>query len=269
MSTNRPRVPTDVQTQLLTSCKRRCCLCFGLDKDRRVKEGQIAHNDQDPTNNDEDNLVWLCLAHHDQRDTRRSQTKGFTTDEVKHYKKSLIESLSASPQKKEPTRSRSQPKDEELMDLVRRYNSCEGGDARVVGSEIVVRFDKYVSLGNAHFNEDIMARGESKTAYKQQLLNLPCGLWGPSFECQFSSNTAADFRRRIRKWAAGKLTPEECAELYWDMDEEWDMDTGYIFFGYPNSIVGALGHAYLRAEFHHVGCRNISWQAEKGSRLDS
>ncbi|MDH7972128.1 hypothetical protein QH494_08010 [Sphingomonas sp. AR_OL41] len=36
-----------------------------------------------------DNLAYLCLDHHDQYDSRRSQSKGFTVGEVKQYRSEL------------------------------------------------------------------------------------------------------------------------------------------------------------------------------------
>jgi len=61
-----------------------------------VKKGQIAHLDRDPQNNRLDNLAFLCLEHHDQYDTRTSQSKGWTIAEVEQYRALLyskVESL--------------------------------------------------------------------------------------------------------------------------------------------------------------------------------
>src|SRR5687768_1769755 len=91
----RKPIPKSVETELLTSCKRRCCLCFALNQDLRTKQGQIAHLDNNPSHNDIDNLVWLCLDHHDQYDSRTSQSKGFTLDEVRLYKNQLVSTLAA------------------------------------------------------------------------------------------------------------------------------------------------------------------------------
>jgi hypothetical protein len=51
-----------------------------------VKKGQIAHVDQDRSNNKEENLAFLCLEHHDEYDTKPSQSKNLTEREVKHYR---------------------------------------------------------------------------------------------------------------------------------------------------------------------------------------
>lgn len=51
-----------------------------------MKQGQIAHLDRDPQNDCLDNLAFLCLSHHDQYDTRTSQSKGWTIAEVVHYR---------------------------------------------------------------------------------------------------------------------------------------------------------------------------------------
>ena len=97
--TKRKRIPKQTQTQLLTLCRRRCCLCFGLDRDLTQKRGQIAHLDQNPANDRLDNLAYLCIPHHDQYDSRTRQSKGLTIDEVKTYRAQLYDALaSAAPQ---------------------------------------------------------------------------------------------------------------------------------------------------------------------------
>jgi DNA-binding MarR family transcriptional regulator len=54
-----------------------------------VKAGQIAHPDGDRSNSTVDNLAFLCLVHHDQYDSRTSQSKNLTVEEVKTYRTEL------------------------------------------------------------------------------------------------------------------------------------------------------------------------------------
>lgn len=86
---NRKRIPTNIETELLLNCRRRCCICFGLERDQRIKQGQIAHLDHNNRNNDYSNLAFLCLNHHDHYDTKTSQSKGITINEVRKYKEEL------------------------------------------------------------------------------------------------------------------------------------------------------------------------------------
>jgi hypothetical protein len=86
---NRPPIPTEIATSILTKSARRCALCFGLREDLGEKKGQIAHLDHDALNMEEDNLIYLCLEHHDQYDSRTSQSKGLTEGEVKTYRERL------------------------------------------------------------------------------------------------------------------------------------------------------------------------------------
>lgn len=58
-----------------------------------MKKGQIAHLDHDSSNNDLESLAFLCLPHHDQYDSRTSQSKNFMTAEVKGYRRELHEFL--------------------------------------------------------------------------------------------------------------------------------------------------------------------------------
>ncbi|MGE5692828.1 MAG: HNH endonuclease, partial [Candidatus Zixiibacteriota bacterium] len=85
----RKPIPSEVQKEVLVSSRRRCAVCFGLYGDTKVKKGQIAHLDQDNTNTTIENLVFLCLKHHDEYDSRTSQSKGFTDAEVKKYREEL------------------------------------------------------------------------------------------------------------------------------------------------------------------------------------
>lgn len=89
----RRALPKDVETEVLVSSRRRCCICFGLDRDTRLQSGQIAHLDGDRENNRLDNLAFLCLKHHDEYDSRTSQRKGLTVHEVKRYREELTATI--------------------------------------------------------------------------------------------------------------------------------------------------------------------------------
>jgi hypothetical protein len=82
-------IPDGTVTEVLIRSRRRCCLCSGLQGDIEIKQGQIAHLDRDASSNRPDNLAFLCLPHHDVYDSRTSQSKGFTIDEVKIYRAEL------------------------------------------------------------------------------------------------------------------------------------------------------------------------------------
>src|SRR2546423_4966331 len=85
----RKRPSTSVETQVLIKSRRRCALCFGLRGDLREKNGQLAHVDRNPANSAADNLCYVCLEHHDQYDSSRSQSKGYTPGELRHHREAL------------------------------------------------------------------------------------------------------------------------------------------------------------------------------------
>jgi DNA mismatch repair ATPase MutS len=95
MSTRRP-IPDETQHRVLDRSRRRCALCVHFDRDHGQKEGQIAHIDRDPSNAAEDNLVYLCLPHHDDYDTKRRQTKNLTLREAKTARDRLYEFIERS-----------------------------------------------------------------------------------------------------------------------------------------------------------------------------
>jgi hypothetical protein len=85
----RATIPPEVIADVLVMARRRCCICFALSNDADEKKGQVAHLDRDPSNNSRDNLVFLCFDHHDQYDSRTSQSKGLTVEEVRRYQAQL------------------------------------------------------------------------------------------------------------------------------------------------------------------------------------
>jgi hypothetical protein len=89
MGSKRPKIPPDVEAAVLTKSARQCCLCYGLKGDCSIKKGQIAHLDGNRTNNDPDNLAFLCFDDHDGYDSTTSQSENVTLKEAKHYRKKL------------------------------------------------------------------------------------------------------------------------------------------------------------------------------------
>ncbi|HLK48155.1 MAG TPA: hypothetical protein VKT49_08475, partial [Bryobacteraceae bacterium] len=79
---DRKRTDPAIEAQVLLKSRRRCCLCFYLHNDLRMKPGQLAHLDRSPSNGSESNLAFLCLEHHSSYDSSTSQHKNFTLNEV-------------------------------------------------------------------------------------------------------------------------------------------------------------------------------------------
>lgn len=86
---SRASIPADVVAEVVVGSRRRCAVCFGLNGDSAEKRGQVAHLDQDSSNSARANLVFLCLEHHDVYDSRTSQSKNLTVEEVRRYRGQL------------------------------------------------------------------------------------------------------------------------------------------------------------------------------------
>lgn len=89
----RKKLNKDIEKNALINSRRRCALCYGLNRDISTKQGQIIHIDRKSSNDSEDNLLFLCLPCHDSYDTKRSQSKGITEKELKHYRDELYEAI--------------------------------------------------------------------------------------------------------------------------------------------------------------------------------
>lgn len=85
----RTSVPESVQDKVLVASARRCCLCVFLRDHDEVVKGQIAHLNRNPNDPRFENLVWLCFDHHEEYDSRTSQSKGLTRGEVREYRDRL------------------------------------------------------------------------------------------------------------------------------------------------------------------------------------
>ncbi|NWK94690.1 hypothetical protein DM806_03215 [Sphingobium lactosutens] len=89
----RKPIPKATETAVLIRARRRCCICFGLNRDTRMMSGQIAHLDKNNANSAEDNLAFLCFAHHDEYDSISSQRKNLTIGEVKAFREELSRTI--------------------------------------------------------------------------------------------------------------------------------------------------------------------------------
>jgi hypothetical protein len=88
---SRAKISEAVEARLLLESRRRCCLCVFLNQDQREKQVQVAHISRDRSDSSYENLVILCLNHHDRYDSRPSQSKGFKPGEVRDYKERLTQ----------------------------------------------------------------------------------------------------------------------------------------------------------------------------------
>lgn len=89
----RKKIPDNIQKEVLVTSRRRCCICYGLNRDISIKKGQIAHLDGNNENFKFDNLAFLCFDHHDAYDGKTSQSKNYTIKETKEYRSELYSNV--------------------------------------------------------------------------------------------------------------------------------------------------------------------------------
>jgi hypothetical protein len=99
----RKPIPQATEVNILVESRRRCALCFHLDGDLTVKDGQIAHIDRNRGNNAEANLAFLCLVHHNQYDTKPSQSKGWRPAELAEIKRRFQQAIAEERHLRSPT----------------------------------------------------------------------------------------------------------------------------------------------------------------------
>ena len=119
---NRKATPTNVVDLLLALCRRRCCMCYSLERDNKMKNVQIAHIDRDASNNQIGNLAALCLEHHNQYDSVMRQTKNYTPSELQRYKLELETYINVEWNKSMPLN------DKISVDIFSGFYSCSSYD---------------------------------------------------------------------------------------------------------------------------------------------
>lgn len=271
MAKRRPTIPTATQTNLLTQCRRRCCLCFGLEADIEEKNGQIAHLDRNPSNNKLDNLAWLCLPHHDQYDSVRRQTKRFTPEEVKSYRAQLCAQLSLLMSKNfgQNDEQSDEIESDPALEVLHRYSDADKAATKVITAEILTRIEQIYQFGYAYDAvldamekeslTDVQAelRYEDATKGIREKLKMPDGIWGLHSDGPFPSSWKKAAERLAKRWINGLLSYEECINIFWVFDEERDTDLHYIFFGLPNESLSGLQMRAFNAFIYEYGQRQF------------
>jgi hypothetical protein len=160
---SRKRTPKEIETAVLINSARRCALCFHLARDLREKLGQIAHLDGDASNYAEDNLAWMCLDHHTLFDSKTSQNKNYTVQEVKAARSRLYEAIVGN---KHASTASPEPQAAATPATSRAFTSkLPAVDALLIGRGAELRFlDAAWSDPNVNIVQIIAPGGTGKTA---------------------------------------------------------------------------------------------------------
>jgi hypothetical protein len=159
-------MPPEIEVAVLVLSRRRCCICYGLNRDIAIKPGQIAHLDGRPDNNDLDNLAFLCFEHHDQYDSSTSQSKGLIPREVRQFRMDLheiIDSISSKPVRIGETEARPSwdvsgryVRDGEFSSAEIQVWALLNGNVRVTGLALWGKTKEYgPNLGEVDFESDL------------------------------------------------------------------------------------------------------------------
>jgi hypothetical protein len=89
----RAPIPSSVRDEVVNRCRRRCCMCYGLNGTLEIKDGQIAHLDRDRSNAVIDNLAYLCQECHTTYDKESNSVLSYTAGELRQYRDLLYAAL--------------------------------------------------------------------------------------------------------------------------------------------------------------------------------
>lgn len=270
MKRDRIAVPQKVQLEVLSLSARRCALCFGIDGDFTEKAGQIAHLDRNRQNNDLSNLAFLCLRHHDEFDSTRSQSKGYLMTEVVRYRSELHRAVHERLRQAEINESLAELLEKESLRLkeamdrldalsrspdffyaevmLRVRAICEYAKLREVHSE---KIDSGKAIDEAKADEENWNFHIETT----ELLGIPFGANGISDGCIEIEELIEESEMFFGLWVSGHSSPKACREFEGLVDDYLDLDLGWIISGVPYSELPSGGYYSLLAYFHKVGTR--------------
>jgi len=80
---DRPKIPEDIVYDILFKCRNTCCICRDSSKSiiiHHIIEWNISKD------NSENNLVVLCIEHHDMAHTKKELSRNLTSEEIKSSK---------------------------------------------------------------------------------------------------------------------------------------------------------------------------------------
>jgi hypothetical protein len=86
----RLRVNDDLAAEIAFAVDLRCCLCESHGElPPRARNGQIHHLDGDPSNRAVENLVWLCMEHHEDAGKVGKASRRLSPAVIRRYRQSL------------------------------------------------------------------------------------------------------------------------------------------------------------------------------------
>jgi hypothetical protein len=87
----RRRVDQEVAADVRFAVDDRCCMCEPVSGafPPRVRNGQLHHLDENPSNNGPDNLVWLCLEHHEEAGKVGKASRRLSAGTIRRYRSLL------------------------------------------------------------------------------------------------------------------------------------------------------------------------------------
>lgn len=270
MKSNRIAVPQKIQLEVLSLSARRCALCFGIDGDFSEKAGQIAHLDRNRQNNDASNLAFLCLRHHDEFDSTRSQSKGYLMTEVFRYRSELHNAVHSRLRQAEINESLAELLEKESLRLKEAMNRLDAlsRSPDFLYADVMLRvlaICEYARLSEMHSNRIDSSRSIDEAKADEddwnfhiettKLLGIPFGANGISDGCIEIEELIEESRMFFGLWVSGHSSPKACREFEGLVDDYLDLDLGWIISGIPYTQLPSGSYYSLLAVFHKVGTR--------------
>jgi len=215
---SRTPVPPEIQSKVLFRARRRCALCFAYEFVTATRRGQIAHIDHDPNNNDPKNLVFLCLDHHDEYDSKTSQSKGMrpeelisARDELDEFVEQSLASLSPEAETSSEDDFESSSEDEPTVSIevynarIPIYRAYRLLYSKIMRDAAVQLPDLFTFVNDT--NEALFLFGEEMANYLNEVYKKGVDLWASGRKMEDPSRYAED------EW--GRIVDENSEVVMW------------------------------------------------------
>src|SRR5262245_57346736 len=88
MAKSRKKIPTKIADEVMIKSDLLCCVCEN-------RGDQIHHIDENPSNNNFDNLVFLCFSHHNEVTRKGGMSRQLSPNLLRNYRTILYRKVEA------------------------------------------------------------------------------------------------------------------------------------------------------------------------------
>jgi len=155
------------------------------------------------------------------------------------------------------------------QNIIHRYSSADAATAKVIAAEILTRVEQIYqfyrldeaevrALDRFNLSDEVADARYYEIHHRvREQLGLPPGIHALGAEGPLTPQWRRSARRLAKKWITGELSYEQCKDVLWIFDEQYDLDPHFMLFGLPNDTLSRIQVCALNAFIFEHGQREF------------